>query len=64
NCAGAAGLVLKEAAESAEAVKRKLTIIMEELKAAMLLTGSPDIKTLSNARHVVLGETAEWIGEM
>ena len=63
-CAGAAGLVLKEAAESAEAVKRKLTIIMEELKAAMLLTGSPDIKTLSNARHVVLGETAEWIGEM
>ncbi len=63
-CAGAANLVLKEALESADAVKRKLTIIREELKAAMLLTGSPDIETLSHTRHAVLGETAEWIRGM
>ena len=63
-CAGAANLVLKEATESAEAVKKKLTIIREELKAAMLLTGSPDIKTLSGTRYVVLGRTGEWIRGM
>ena len=63
-CAGAANLVLKEATQSADAVKRKLTIIREELKAAMLLTGSPDIQTLSKARYVVLGETGEWIRGM
>ena len=63
-CAGAANLVLKEATESADAVKRKLTIIREELKAAMLLTGSPDIETLSGKRYVVLGKTGEWIRGM
>ena len=63
-CAGAANLVLKEATESADAVKRKLTIIREELKAAMLLTGSPDIETLSGKRYVALGKTGEWIRGM
>ena len=63
-CAGAANLVLKEATESADAVKRKLTVIREELKAAMLLTGSPDIETLSGKRYVVLGKTGEWIRGM
>ena len=63
-CAGAANLVLKEATESADAVKRKLTMIREELKAAMLLTGSPDIETLSGKRYVVLGKTGEWIRGM
>ena len=63
-CAGAANLVLKEATESADAVKRKLTMIREELKAAMLLTGSPDIETLSGKRYVALGKTGEWIRGM
>ena len=63
-CAGAANLVLKEATESADAVKRKLTVIREELKAAMLLTGSPDIETLSGKRYVALGKTGEWIRGM
>ncbi len=61
-CAGAANLVLEEALESAEAVKKKLTIIKEELKAAMLLTGSSNIKELSGKKYVVLGETAQWMG--
>ena len=60
-CAGVANAVLREAQESAEAVIDKLTIIREELRAAMLLTGCRDLKALSKARHVVLGETRQWI---
>lgn len=61
SCAGVAHAVLKEATESADAVISKLNIIKEELKAAMLLTGSRDLKSLSKARHVILGETKQWI---
>jgi isopentenyl-diphosphate delta-isomerase len=60
-CAGAAHAVLKEAAESSDAVIEKLTLIREELRAAMLLTGSANIKQLSNARYIVLGETKQWL---
>ncbi len=62
--AGVANIILKEASESANAVKEKLTIIMEELKTAMLLTGSKDLKQLSKARYVVLGETKEWMDQL
>jgi isopentenyl-diphosphate delta-isomerase len=61
SCAGVANAVLREATESAEAVKEKLTLIREELRAAMLLTGCSDIKQLSKARYVVLGETRQWL---
>ncbi|MBR4180612.1 MAG: type 2 isopentenyl-diphosphate Delta-isomerase [Candidatus Methanomethylophilaceae archaeon] len=61
SCAGMANAILREACESADAVKEKLTIIKEELKAAMLLTGSKDIKALSQAKHVVLGESRAWM---
>lgn len=61
SCAGIANAVLREATESAEAVKEKLTLIKEELRAAMLLTGCSDIKQLSKARYVVLGETRQWL---
>lgn len=60
-CAGAAHAVLREATESSDAVIEKLTLIKEELRAAMLLTGSSDIKQLSNARYVILGETKQWL---
>jgi len=60
-CAGAAHAVLREATESADAVIKKLTLIKEELRAAMLLTGSSDIKQLSRSRYVILGETKQWI---
>ena len=63
-CVGAANLVLKEAMESADAVKRKLTIIKEELKAAMLLTGSSNIKELSEKRYILMGQTEQWIRGM
>lgn len=61
SCAGVANAILRDAVESADAVKRKLTVIREELRAAMLLTGSSDIKQLSRARFVVLGETRQWM---
>lgn len=62
--AGAAAPLLEAAAESADAVRKVLTIIREELKAAMLLTGSPDIASLSKAGAVIIGETRQWIGGM
>ena len=58
---GVANAVLREATESAQAVIDKLTIIREELRAAMLLTGSADLAALAKARHVVLGQTRQWI---
>ncbi len=61
SCAGGANMVLKAATESADAVKETLTLIKEELRAAMLLTGSANIDELSKARHIVLGETKDWI---
>lgn len=60
-CAGVANAVLREATASSQAVIDKLTIIREELRAAMLLTGSADLEALSKARHVVLGQTRQWI---
>jgi isopentenyl-diphosphate delta-isomerase len=62
--AGVANVVLKEAMESADAVKQKLTIICEELKAAMLLTGCKDLASLSKAKYVVLGETKDWMDQL
>ena len=62
--AGVANAVLKEAAESADAVKERLTVIREEIRTAMLLTGSQNIKQLSAARHVVLGKTKEWMSQI
>lgn len=60
-CGGVANAVLREATESADAVKKKLTVLKEELRAAMLLTGSKDLKALAGTRHVILGETRQWI---
>ena len=59
--AGGAYVILHEAVESAEAVKNVLTLMMEEFKTAMMLTGSQNIEELSNADYVVLGETRQWI---
>ena len=64
SAAGFAKAILFEALESAEAVKEKLQTIMKELKVAMMLTGSANIKELSKAKYVVLGETREWLEEL
>ena len=64
SAAGMANSILREATVSADAVKDKLKIIKKELQTAMLLTGCRDIKQLSNARYVVLGETKEWMEQL
>ncbi len=64
SAAGIANALLKDAMESTQAVIDKLTIIREELRTAMLLTGSRDLKQLSKAQYVVLGETKEWMDQI
>lgn len=59
--AGAAHLFLREATESADAVKRKLEIIRDEFRTAMMLTGCGDVGQLACARYAVLGKTREWM---
>ena len=58
---GGAYVILHEAVESAEAVKNVLTLMMEEFRTAMMLTGSKNVEELANADYVVLGETRQWI---
>ena len=60
-CAGSANLILKDAMVSSEAVKKRLTIVREEMRAAMMLTGSKNIKALGAADKVILGRTKEWM---
>jgi len=64
DAAGVANVILKDASESADAVKEKLEIIIQELRTAMVLTGSENLKQLSKARYVVLGETKEWMDQL
>lgn len=59
--AGGAYVILHEAVESADAVKKVLTLMMEEFRTAMMLTGSKNVEELANADYVVLGETRQWI---
>jgi isopentenyl-diphosphate delta-isomerase len=60
-CGGIARGVLREATISSKAVEEKLTQIREELRAAMFLTGSANVASLSSKDCFVTGKTAEWI---
>ena len=63
-CAGAANLILKEAMESSDAVKDKLIMIREELRAAMMLTGSRNITELASVGYLIFGPTKEWMEQI
>lgn len=63
-CAGAANALLIDAMESADAVKKRLTIIREELRTAMMLTGCGNVAALADVRYVVLGKTREWMDQI
>jgi isopentenyl-diphosphate delta-isomerase len=63
-CAGGANLILTAAMESADAVKTRLTIIREEFRTAMMLTGSKNIRSLADADRVILGRTKEWMDQL
>jgi isopentenyl-diphosphate delta-isomerase len=59
--AGTAGQILKAAKESAQAVRKELELMIEELRAAMFLTSSRDIAELSKRDYVILGRTESWL---
>lgn len=60
DCAGVARAVLKEALESRKAVEEKLALIIDEMRIAMFLTGSRNVRELGNAQHIITGTTREW----
>lgn len=63
SCAGMARAVLPAAMESADAVKKVLAQVSDELKAAMFLTGSKDIAALASRDCILTGVTKEWIDQ-
>ncbi|MCJ2555848.1 MAG: type 2 isopentenyl-diphosphate Delta-isomerase [Candidatus Thermoplasmatota archaeon] len=63
SCAGMASRLLPAAKESYKAVESELTVIINELRAAMFLTGSSDVEELATREYVVQGNTAGWFKE-
>ena len=63
SCAGMASRLLPAAKESHKAVESELTAIINELRAAMFLTGSSDVEELAAREYVVQGHTAGWFKE-
>lgn len=63
SCAGMASRLLPAAKESHKAVESELTAIINELRAAMFLTGSSDVEELATREYVVQGHTAGWFKE-
>ncbi|MBI0583379.1 MAG: type 2 isopentenyl-diphosphate Delta-isomerase [Methanomassiliicoccus sp.] len=62
DCAGVARAVLRDALESSKAVEERLALIIEEMRIAMFLTGSRDVRELGRAEHIITGATGEWAG--
>jgi isopentenyl-diphosphate delta-isomerase len=62
SAAGAAAPMLRPAMKSAKAVTEEIEMLKAELRAAMFLTGSADIAALAQARTVITGRCAQWIG--
>ncbi len=63
SCAGLAGALIGSASESGHAVKTELRGIMEELKVAMFLTGSSNVRNLSRKDYVLSGMTGVWMDD-
>jgi isopentenyl-diphosphate delta-isomerase len=60
SAAGFAGILLKPASESAQAVIRELEIIIEELKTAMFLMGAKDIRSLRARKFILSHRLRSW----
>ncbi len=61
---GIARALLKPATESTEATISALDTIIEEIKVAMFLTGSANVRELGEVECVVTGRTREWLQEV
>ncbi|MEM0448330.1 MAG: type 2 isopentenyl-diphosphate Delta-isomerase [Methanomassiliicoccales archaeon] len=64
SAAGIARGILSEALESKEKVIARLRLIQDELRAAMFLTGSKDVKELGRQRFILTGETKAWLEQV
>ena len=62
--AGIANKLLVPATVGAEAVMDELKAIVQELKVAMFLTGSSNIKELAAQNPLVVGPTKEWLDHL
>lgn len=60
DCCGAALPFLKAATISDKAVEEKIKEFMQQLKIAMMLTGSKNIYELKKAKYVLTGFVKEW----
>jgi isopentenyl-diphosphate delta-isomerase len=63
SCAGMARAVLADALESKEKVVERLSLIREEFRAAMFLTGCGNVGALAKQRCILTGETREWLSQ-
>lgn len=61
SAAGMAKPMLEAAKESAEAVAKEINLVIDELKAAMFLTGSANLNELMGAQCVVTRPTSDWM---
>ncbi len=61
---GTAGGILRAATESYEATREELEIFLQELRTAMFLTGSRQVRDLARVRTVVRGETRSWLDQL
>jgi len=63
-CAGMANRLLVPALDSPDKVVAELKEALEELRIAMFLTGSKDIRALSEHTPLVMGQTREWLNHL
>jgi isopentenyl-diphosphate delta-isomerase len=55
--------MLKSASSGDEAAIARLSVVIEELKNAMFLTGSRNLDELRNVPLVITGPTFQWLTE-
>lgn len=60
DCAGTARAVLKDALVSSEVVEESLSLMIDELKIAMFLTGARNVQELGRVGYALTGTTKDW----
>lgn len=55
--------LLPSSITSSKDVENEISLIIEELKAVMFLTGSKNLIELKGARHKIIGRTKEWLND-
>jgi isopentenyl diphosphate isomerase/L-lactate dehydrogenase-like FMN-dependent dehydrogenase len=53
--------VLRTAVKGTSETKQMLSLLIDELRNVMFLSGASSIETLHKAQVVILGKTSEWL---